>query len=874
MKIMTLPELFSTYETSEEGLSDTEVKQRQLHHGLNALPAIPTKPWYSKLAAQFTHFFALLLWAAAAISFVAARIDPSSNMLPIGWAIVIVIVLNGVFGFYQEYRTEKSLEALRNMLPLKVNVFRQGTEVMVLATELVPGDIVLLKEGDKVPADMYLIHASDVWVNESTLSGESELVSADVVGSENSKNILYSGTYVVKGEGRGLVFATGKESRYGTIAALTQTVEAGVSHLQKEIAHISKVVALTSLVIAGSLIVISGFGENELVKTVLFSLGVLVALIPEGLLPTVTLSLAFGAQRMASKGFLVNGLSVIENLGAVTVIATDKTGTITQNKMEVAAWEEDEKQDPSPELLDAALLCNRADSTTGDPVEQALYTFAKGYTDVESRRNDFPIASEYPFDYHLKRMSTVHSNNGGFSIYCKGAPEVILQLCDDIYTKDGTKEITEDEHKKLMEKHDALAAKGYRVIGFASRKCSALPTSRQEAENALTFIGFIAMVDPLRDDIIAAVELCHKAGIRLMMITGDHPLTAGAIGMSAGIITSITEVTTGEDLDKLPTSAIKQLLRRNHVFARVSPEQKLSLVTLLTEMGDTVAVTGDGVNDAPALKKADVGIAMGSGTDVAKQSADAVLMDDHFATIVKAIEEGRTVYENIRRFITYMLSSNLPEAVPYVFFFAMGIPLALPVPLVLAIDLGTDILPGMALGAELPHKGLMNVGPRSRKEHILTVGVYLRAFGFLGLLSAAMSMGLFLFYLKSHGWNGEALGWRDPLYLQATTLAFSAIVFAQIGNGLSCRSRKDSLFMIGWWSNRFYWIGVAAELGLMGILIYVTPLAHVFGTTPFDPVYWWAVIAVTVIVLLAEEGRKWWVRRFGSTRAKVHTKGV
>ncbi len=869
MNSMTLPELFSTYETSEDGLNDPEVKQRQLHHGLNALPAIPTKPWYSKLAAQFTHFFALLLWAAAAISFMAARIDPSSNMLPIGWAIVIVIVLNGAFGFYQEYRTEKSLEALRNMLPLKVSVYRQGAEGMVLATELVPGDIVLLKEGDKVPGDMYVIHASDVWVNESTLSGESELVSADAVGSDNSKNILYSGTYVVKGESRGLVFATGKESRYGTIAALTQTVEAGVSHLQKEIAHISKTVALTSLVIAGSLIVISGFGENELMKTFLFSLGVLVALIPEGLLPTVTLSLAFGAQRMASKGFLVNGLSVIENLGAVTVIATDKTGTITQNKMEVAAWAEDEKQDPSQELLDAALLCNRADATTGDPVEQALFVFAQGHTDVAARRSEYPIVSEYPFDYHLKRMSTVHSDKGGFFVFCKGAPEVILQLCSDVYTQNGKEEITEDEHKKLMEKHDALAAKGYRVIGFASRECTALPTSRQEAENALTFIGFIAMVDPLREDVIAAVELCHKAGIRLMMITGDHPLTAGAIGMSAGIITSITEVTTGEDLDKLPPSAIKQLLRRNHVFARVSPEQKLSLVTLLTEMGDTVAVTGDGVNDAPALKKADVGIAMGSGTDVAKQSADAVLMDDHFATIVKAIEEGRTVYENIRRFITYMLSSNLPEAVPYVFFFAMGIPLALPVPLVLAIDLGTDILPGMALGAESPHKGLMDVGPRSRKEHILTWGVYFRAFGFLGLITAVLSMGLFWFYLKAHGWNGEALGWRDPLYLQATTLTFASIIFAQIGNGLSCRSRRDSLYTIGWWSNRYYVSAVVVQLSVLGLLVFFKPLSAVFGTAPFDPIYWWAVVAVTGIVLLAEEGRKA-VIRYSHTAKRVN----
>lgn len=786
-------------------------------------------------------------------------------MLSIGWAIVIVIVLNGAFGFYQEFRTEKSLEALRNMLPLKVSVRRSGVDSEVLASALVPGDIVLLGEGDKVPADLYLIQSSDIWVNESTLTGESELVSADAIGSDHIKNILYSGTYVVKGEAQGVVFATGKESRYGTIAVLTQSVDSGVSHLQKEIAHISKLIAVTSVVIAGSLILLSGFGDNELWKTFLFSLGVLVALIPEGLLPTVTLALAFGAQRMASKGFLVNGLSVIENLGAVTVIATDKTGTITQNKMEVAAWDEDEKHPPSQELLNSALLCNRSDGSNGDPVEQALFTFALTYTDVAQRRSEYPIVSEYPFDYHLKRMSTVHSFNGVFSIFSKGAPEVILELCNEVMCTEGKKTIDESEHQKLIDKHDALAALGYRVIGFASRECTALPTSREEVESGLIFIGFIAMVDPLRDDVFESVGLCHKAGIRVVMITGDHPLTAGAIGMSAGIITLITEVTTGEQLDTLPPAAIKRLLHKNHVFARVSPEQKLSLITLLKEMGETVAVTGDGVNDAPALKRADVGIAMGSGTDVAKQSADAVLMDDHFATIVKGIEEGRAVYENIRRFITYMLASNLPEAVPYVLFFAFGLPLALPVPLVLAIDLGTDIIPGMALGAEIPHKGLMHQKPRSRTDHILTMGVYGRAFGFLGLLSAAMSMGLFWFYLTAHGWRGETLSLDNPLYLEAVTLTFAAIVFAQIGNGLSCRSQRDSLFTIGFWSNRYYWGGVAFEIGVLSVLIFVTPLSTVFGTHPFDPIYWWAVVAVAVIMLLTEEARKWWLRRFRHT---------
>lgn len=862
MHTMTLSELFLALGTSEEGLSADEVQRRQLRYGLNVLPKIPTQPWPQKLAAQFTHFFALLLWIAAIISFTIAWMDPDSHMLPVGWAIIIVIVLNGAFGFYQEFRTQKSLETLRNMLPVKVSVVRQSQEQIIAGESLVPGDIVLLHEGDKVPCDMYVIQAFDLWLNESTLTGESEFVSADAVGSGHIKTILYSGTYVVKGEARGLVFATGKESRYGTIAALTQAVDGGVTHLQKEIAHISKIVALSSTVLAGSLIVIAtAAGGFELWKTFLFSLGVLVALIPEGLLPTVTLALAFGAQRMASKGFLVNSLGVIENLGAVTVIATDKTGTITQNKMEVTAWEEEGDRTPSLTLLNAALLCNRADEMNGDPVEQALMRFANGYVSVEHRRRACPMVSEYPFDYHLKRMSTVHRMEEGFRLFCKGAPEVVLALCHDVYTPKGKIAITADEHQKLMDKHDRMAQSGYRVIAFAAREMSGLPLSRQEAEETLTFIGFVAMGDPLREDIVEAVDLCHKGGIRLLMITGDHPITAAAIGIQAGIITSDTEVTTGEHIDTLPPSAIKHLLRKNHVFARVSPEQKLSLVTLLKEMGETVAVTGDGVNDAPALKRADVGIAMGSGTDVAKQSADAILMDDHFATIVKGIEEGRAVYENIRRFITYMLASNLPEAVPYLFFFWAGLPLALPVPLVLAIDLGTDIMPGLALGVELPHKGLMNQGPRSRKERILTAGVYFRAFGFLGLITAGLSMGLFWIYLVSHGWNGEFLEWTNPLYVQAATLTFAAIVFAQIANGLSCRSSRESLFTIGWWNNRYYWGGVAVELALLIMLIFFTPLRAVFGTAPFDPIYWWAVGSVAVIVLLAEEGRKWGLRK-------------
>ncbi len=857
METLQLSRILSALGTSETGLSDEEAAQRLLENGPNTLPKLRSRPLLFKFLDQFSHFFALLLWVAAIISFIAAWFDPDSNMDSIGWAIIVVIVLNGFFGFYQEFRTEKSLEALRKILPLTVTVRRGGVERSVLAEELVCGDIVILKEGDKIPADLYVIEAYGLWVNESTLNGESEMVSADRVGSGHPKSVLYSGTYVVKGEAVGVAYATGKASRYGGIAMLTQEVESGIGHLQKELAHISKIVASISFVIAGSFIVMAGAGGSDLWKSFLFALGVLVAMIPEGLLPTVTLALAFGAQRMASKGFLVNSLSVIENLGAVTVIATDKTGTITRNAMEMVY--PDDNPPPTETMLDAITLCNRADGGEGDPVDQALFRFAGRYTDPHARRNEKPMVGEYPFDYHLKRMSTVHREENGFVVFCKGAPEIILGLCER--DGDDSKAMGEVERREWTRKHDEMASRGYRVIALAYKRCEREPATREEAEASLVFIDFVALVDPLRDDITDAVKKCHRAGIRLLMVTGDHPITAGAIGFQAGIIASPEDVLSAEHLETFPKEGMKRLLKKNHVFARVSPEQKLMIVSLLKEMGETVAVTGDGVNDAPALKKADVGIAMGSGTDVAKQSADVILVDDHFATIVRGIEEGRTVYENIRRFITYMLSSNVPEVVPYVFFFWLGVPLALPVPLVLAIDLGTDILPGLALGAEPPHKGLMNKGPRSRREPILTLGVYVRAFGFLGFLTAVISMGFFFFYLDAHGWKpGETFSWSDPLYLQATTLVFAAIVFAQIGHGLSCRSERESIWTLGWGSNPYYWAGVVSELVILGALVAVPWLSGIFGTAPFDPWYWAGLAAIVPVVVLAEEGRKMFVR--------------
>lgn len=860
MNTLNQNDLFLALESSEYGLSEDTAHSRLLQNGRNTLPSPVSRSHSIKFLMHFIHFFALLLWVAALISFAISWADPESGMGSIGWAIVAVIIINGVFGFYQEYRTEKSLDTLRKILPLSSKVFRDEEKKEILSEELVVGDAVVLSEGDKVPADLYVIRAFDLWVNESTLTGESDAVSAGILGSDHPKNQIFSGTYVIKGEAVGIVYATGKNSRYGNIAVLTQGVEPSLGHLHKQIMQMSRMIALTSIMIAAIVIFLAQIKGFEIWKTFLFALGLLVALIPEGLLPTVTLALAFGAQRMASKKFLVNGLNVIENLGAVSVIATDKTGTITQNRMEVKIWYTPQsKNEPSQELIIGAWLCNRSKDGHGDPVELALRTFAESYPRSIDPFHNASLITEYPFDYHLKRMSTLYQTSEGIILLCKGAFEVILEQCSLFPNGDI---LDKARRIDLMNEHNNIARQGYRVIAFAQKKLSSTPSSREDAESQMCFIGMIGLIDPLRDDIRESIAICHKARIRVIMITGDHPITAGAIGVDAGIISHSGEVTTGEELKQLPSSVLSHLLRKNHVFARVTPEQKLDIVTHLKNIGETVAVTGDGVNDAPALKKADVGIAMGSGTDVAKQSADAILLDDHFATIVKGIEEGRTVYENIRRFITYMLSSNLPEAVPYLFFFWMGLPLALPIALVLAIDLGTDIVPGLALGAEPPHSAIMRQSPKNLKKPVLDVWVYVRAFGFLGAISSLLSMGMFWYYLHSHGWDGEKLSWNDPLYLQATTLAFATIVFAQIGNGLSCRSEKESIWTIGWFNNRYYWIGVGFEIAIMFALIFFKPIADIFNTAAFEWHYWLVASLATLIILIAEELRKLTRRKF------------
>ncbi len=638
----------------------------------------------------------------------------------------------------------------------------------------------------------------------------------------------------------------------------------------------------------------------------IFAMGMIVAFVPEGLLPTVTLSLAMGVQRMAKRNAIIKKLSSVETLGCTTVICTDKTGTLTENQMTVRAlWVSgrkltvtgagyeaegqilaDDQPIPSPadgdlrQMLIAAGLCNDARlvaptdgsnhwTELGDPTEAALRVVAlKGGVNLDDELSRVPRLQELPFDSHRKRMSTVHQGPEGTSIaYAKGAPQEILGLSTYIQIDGQITPLAEDLRTTIVAANDEYARNGLRVLAIAQRL---LPSDSsvlkpETVERDLTFLGLIAMMDPPRPEAAEAVGKCHQAGIRVIMITGDYGLTAESIARNIGIIQTFpAQIIAGPELEHMSDEALKGYLGGEVIFARVAPEQKLRVVTALKEMGQVVAVTGDGVNDAPALKQADIGIAMGrTGTDVAKEAADMILTDDNFASIVNAIEEGRAVYANIRKFAMYVFNSNMPEAVPFiVMLFSRGfIPLPLTIMQILAIDLGTDMLPAIGLGAEAPEAGIMSLPPRSRKSPLLNRPLIVRAFLWYGLIESVAAMSAYFFLNWQQGWPGEALAQEGTMaYRMATTMTFATIVATQVGMVFNCRTDRASVFTIGLFSNRLVLGGIAVELCILGLLMYVPFLQRIFNTAPLGIIEWAFVLAWIPVIFLADELRKAFLR--------------
>ena len=918
---LSIEDVLKRLETNNGGLSSNEAQRRLAQYGSNVLIKQDHYSLLRGLLSHFSHFLAVLLWIAAGLSFFADRMKPGEGMATLGWAILGVIVINAGFAFFQEYKAERALQALHLLLPDKAWVTRSGQPVEVTRREIVPGDVLILEEGERVPADARLIEAVGMRVDNAALTGESRPKRRTVEATEDGHwldlpNLVFAGTTVLSGHGRAVVFATGMRSEFGKIAALTTGVETGLSPLQKEIITVTRIVAVISLVMGATFFLVGLWTGLGFWISAIFGIGIIVANVPEGLLPTVTLALAMSSQRMAKRNALIKHLPSVETLGCTTVICTDKTGTLTENRMKVDRFFTDGLVVESQEgcfftrgrmistaeaeqwrpFFDALLHCHNAKRVrksdgrfviTGDPTEVALLEFAVAHG--LAHRPPLRRMGELAFDADRKRMSTLHWSEGRLIAFTKGAPESVLALCTHTQSHGHTVTMTSSERTHLLSQSRFFAEQAYRVLAVAMREVAHQPEHIEvdTIENDLTFLGLVAMMDPPHREVPEAITKCQRAGVRVIMVTGDHPLTALAVARKIGLVPeqpaslpgSFVPVIEGSQLDQTSDEKLRQLLTPSRpgeadpVFARMAPRHKMRIVSTLKAMGDVVAVTGDGVNDAPALKKADIGIAMGiAGTDVAKETADMILLDDNFATIVSAIEEGRTVYDNIRKFSSYILASNVPEIVPFLGYGFIGMPLALTIPQVLAVDLGTDMIPALGLGTERPQSDVMNLPPRSRSERLLSLPILLRAYLFLGLIEAGVAMGGFFLYLDSQGWAwGSHLDWSSPLYREATTVTFAGIVFAQVANVVACRSDHLSVARLGWLTNPLILWGILTELIILALITY-TPIGNeIFGTSPLPLWIFGPLMIGALALLLLEEGRKMIVNR-RNRRVPINTR--
>jgi calcium-translocating P-type ATPase len=904
------PLLLTHLGTRDGGLDEREAARRLLQVGPNEIRRETGPPWWRAAVDQFIHPLALLLWLAAALSLL-------TSSFALATAIVVVIALNAGFAFVQERQAEHATEALRDLLPATARVHRGGALVEVAATALVPGDLLLLAEGDRLSADARLI-SGDVEVDLSPLTGESQPVSRSARRSGppapplEAEDLVFAGTLCTGGDGRAVVYGTGMHTQLGRIAALSQTVVAETSPLQRQVNKAAKLIALVAIGLGIAFFVVGYLVAGlSLSDAGVFAIGLLVANVPEGLLPTITLALAVGVRRMAKRRALVKKLTAVETLGSTDVICTDKTGTLTEGRMTgTSLWQDGVTIAVPPaghaaapmlpavdELLRAAVFCNNATLTpdgagwsrSGDPSESALLLAAAQLgVDVPAIQGarDHDRLRLFAFDARRKRMATLDTGPGDAParIHAKGAPLGLLARCTAVRTADGgERPLDAAVIAGVSAAFHAYAADGLRVLGVAGRAAPDVSTERTDdrdlAESGLCFLGLIAMRDPLRPQVAAAVADCRRAGIRIIVITGDDGLTAGAIAREAGIVEGDeAQVVTGPELDATDDAGLDRVLRDSPhlIVARSSPEAKLRIVDGLRAQGHTVAMTGDGVNDAPALRRADIGIAMGaSGTDVAREAADMVLTDDDFASIVAAVKEGRTVYDNIRKFVVYIFAHATPEMIPFLLYALSGgnIPLPLTALMILAIDLGTETLPALALGREPAEPGLMDQPPRPRTTGILTRSMLVRAWLWLGLLEAVLVMGGFFFVLLRAGWSpGAPTGPGTDLhdaYLQATTMTFAGIMMCQVGTAFAARTSRASLRQIGLFSNPMLLWGIAFELVFAAALIWLPPLQELFGTAALGGPELAILVTFPFLVWGSDELRRAAVRRRAAPAARV-----
>jgi calcium-translocating P-type ATPase len=858
--LVPLPTLLADLRCDEHGLAADEARRRLEEVGPNTLATARKAGLLAALVRQLTHPLALLLWLAAVLAFL-------TQGLVLGTAIVTVIALNAGFALVQERHAEHAVAALSEYLPTLATVVRDGRRLVVDATEVVPGDLLIVEEGAAVSADARIVSGA-VEIDLSAINGESvpalrrvaepgEPASTRVV---ETPDVVLSGTTCTGGDATAVVVHTGMRTELGRIADLSSRTTRESSPLERQVRRVAWLIAAVAVGVGIAFLPLGMLAGLSFTQASIFAIGLLVANVPEGLLPTITLALAVGVADLARRGGLIKRLSAVETLGSTDVICTDKTGTLTQNRMQVhSRWGPTGRSAPEPEgeapaLAAALLACTTADpeSHTGDPTELALLDAAKrlaqGHALPAGRRTGL-----FHFDPRLRLMTVLESapategptaeGSARTTAYTKGAPEAVLARCvRAVHGADDPVPLDDTMLAALATRLQDLASQGLRLIACASRDLGTgqPPTARADVERDLTLLGFVALSDPIRDAVPDAVRRAHDAGITVHVITGDNGATAAAIARSAGIrAVGEVNVVRGTELDAMPDPELDALLARGDelVFARSSPEDKLRIATRLQARGHVVAMTGDGVNDAPALRRADIGIAMGqSGTDVAREAATMVLTDDDFATIIRAVESGRRVYDNVRKFILYIFAHAVPEVVPFLMFALSGgaIPLGLTVAQILMIDLGTETLPALAIGREAAEPGIMERPPRRRGENIITGSMLLRAWGILGAVSALLVTGGFLWVLRSGGWTpGADVTSGSPLhetYLRATTMTFAGIVACQVGTAMASRTDRVSLLRIGVFSNRLLLAGIAFELLVTGLAIYLPFAQTVLGT--------------------------------------------
>jgi len=901
---MCVNEVFESMQSSANGLSTEEAKKRLAMYGPNVLVEKKRVSILYRFIANLRDLFSILLLFA---SLLALFVDWKMSII-----ILAVVLVNTVFSLFQEWRAEKAMETLKSWMPEYTRVLRDGELKKISVRDLVPGDVVVLDEGDRVPADARLFEAYELWTNNVPLTGESEpqprtIEPVKIVDSTymDVANLVFMSTSVAKGHGKAVVLKTGMDTKFGQIAGLTQEISEEQSPLQKEIAYTAKydfILAITVGIIF--FLVTAVLLHASLYVSILFMIGVMVACVPEGLQVTVSSALAISVLKMVKQNVLVKRLSAVQTLGSVTMICTDKTGTITKGEMTVEKlWVPDtvievsgvgyapegdfttesgplkkENAQTVEKLLEISALCNSAKveppsdknklwSVVGDPTDGALLVTALKYgLSVQGALFEKPMIHVIPFDSLRKKMTTVHRCDHKICVFTKGAARNILSICDRILVDGKVESLTKDRLACVERRLHQFAQEGLRIIAVAyaelPEEVSTDVKSIQEKDMIL--VGLAAMKDPPRPEVAQAVKLAKQAGIRVMIITGDYGPTAEAIAEEVGIVTpERCKIIRGVDLELLTDHELyAEVEKSDVVFARVSPEQKLRIVKALKKFGEIIAVTGDGANDAPSLKEADIGIAMGlSGTDVAREASDMILLDDSFASIVNAVESGRTIYENLRKFIVYVFSHNWAELVPYVLYALLGIPLPLLVVQILAIDLGIDVIPSLALSREPPEPGIMEERPRGIKERLFSGKVFLRSLYIGIIISTGAMIGCFAAW-EAGGWHlGMAQVPNNIAYVKGTTMTFAGIVIAQVGNVLASRTSKASLFKTSVRSNKWIWVGIASQISIISALVYIPILQVFFGTTGLGLTDWAFLALIAGIVVVAEEIRKLFSRR-------------